>query len=578
MIEKKIKFAMIILIVILIPSIFAIPQSLTLNGKLTDSSGSILSGDYNMTFRFYSDYTGGSPMLTIANQTVSVGSDGIYHAFLEGINLTFVKPTYLGITVRADSEMSPRINLTSSPYSFRSNVTENLNASNNYELENLTANGRIGVGTSAHPNIFDLYNGGMTITSAILFGAAAPTYGLLTEGPIWIGGTGGLGELDIYEASPLDEATIRLSNADVGSGATDGYEMSMYTNVMFQHWLYENLPMVFATNNLIRMTIDANGVLNVSENVTTAKWINGLWNGSYLYTPNTTLAVQSLINDSMIELSSLNVTGTSYLGNMILKADNFSVENLMSVDSSSTFTGNITFGNYSDEFMRITGEGYVGIGKSNPSTLLHVVGDSIFNGDFTIKDIFSLNAFSFDHNTGDVSLTNDLSIGGTISSDLEVSGGNLNVSDGNLSVSGAITSNMTKVSAYKSGDQSIPDITITKITFDTENYDTLGEFSNSRFTANQSGYYEVYAHVFAQELGNLHRWDLYIYKNGALAGRSRWISSGASGTANPSLDIQKTFYLNAGNYIEIYCYEENGNARAIYAGDEDSFIEIRRIV
>lgn len=144
---------------------------------------------------------------------------------------------------------------------------------------------RVGIGTSSPINLLDIYNGGVAITSGLLFGAAAPAYGLLTEGSIFIGGAGGLGELDIYEATPSDEATIRLSNADTGSGATDGFSFSMYAGNSFRQILYENLPMVFYTNNIPRLEISGGGLVNVTSNLTvggniTASYFFG--NGSQL--------------------------------------------------------------------------------------------------------------------------------------------------------------------------------------------------------------------------------------------------------------------------------------------------------
>jgi hypothetical protein len=63
----------------------------------------------------------------------------------------------------------------------------------------------------------------------------------------------------------------------------------------------------------------------------------------------------------------LNVTGTSYLGNMIIAADNITVNNLKSKD------GNITFyDNSEDKNMVITDSGKVGIGTATPSETLSV--------------------------------------------------------------------------------------------------------------------------------------------------------------------------------------------------------------
>jgi len=49
---------------------------------------------------------------------VTTDSDGIYSVILSSIDLDFSSQYYLGLKVESDSEMTPRINLTSSPYSF----------------------------------------------------------------------------------------------------------------------------------------------------------------------------------------------------------------------------------------------------------------------------------------------------------------------------------------------------------------------------------------------------------------------------------------------------------------------------
>jgi len=45
-------------------------------------------------------------------------SNGIYNIVLTNVNLNFFTQYYLGVAVGNDSEMTPRINLTSSPYAF----------------------------------------------------------------------------------------------------------------------------------------------------------------------------------------------------------------------------------------------------------------------------------------------------------------------------------------------------------------------------------------------------------------------------------------------------------------------------
>ncbi len=128
----------------------AIPQTLGVHGKLTDSSGNALSGNYNIVFNIYNTLSGGTTLYQSA-QTITVNSDGTYDAILNNINLTFNQSYFLGIKVGNDAEMNPRINLTTSPYSF---YAQNVSVSGivpdtNFSLGsyNLTANYLFGNGS-----------------------------------------------------------------------------------------------------------------------------------------------------------------------------------------------------------------------------------------------------------------------------------------------------------------------------------------------------------------------------------------------------------------------------------------------
>jgi len=94
------------------------PQTFNIHGKLTDSSGSPLNGEYSMTFKIYNVPSLGSALYT-TTKTVSCDSEGIYSVVLDNVDLPFNVQYYLGISVGGDSEMTPRIVLTSTPYAFR---------------------------------------------------------------------------------------------------------------------------------------------------------------------------------------------------------------------------------------------------------------------------------------------------------------------------------------------------------------------------------------------------------------------------------------------------------------------------
>ena len=101
----------------------AIPQTINVHGKLSNSSGS-LEGIYQMNFSIYNSSTGEDPLYEKFVNVTTDGS-GVYNAILDDVNLSFSEQYYLGIAVENDTEMVPRINLTSSPYAY---IAQNVSA------------------------------------------------------------------------------------------------------------------------------------------------------------------------------------------------------------------------------------------------------------------------------------------------------------------------------------------------------------------------------------------------------------------------------------------------------------------
>ena len=98
---------------------FAFPSLLSLDGFLTNSSGSALNGSYSFVFALYNVSTGGTAIWT-ETQTLTVSS-GKLNALLGSVtalSLPFDQGYYLGVTVSTDSEMSPRYRVASSAYSY----------------------------------------------------------------------------------------------------------------------------------------------------------------------------------------------------------------------------------------------------------------------------------------------------------------------------------------------------------------------------------------------------------------------------------------------------------------------------
>jgi len=116
----KLFFKSLIFIIAVSSAVSAqIPKTMSYQGVLADTSGnSVVDGNYNLTFRIYNIASGGTEIWT-ETQTIPV-VDGIFNAILGSVtplNLAFDQPYWLGVSVEGGIELSPRIELTSVPYS-----------------------------------------------------------------------------------------------------------------------------------------------------------------------------------------------------------------------------------------------------------------------------------------------------------------------------------------------------------------------------------------------------------------------------------------------------------------------------
>jgi hypothetical protein len=114
-------------------------------------------------------------------------------------------------------------------------------------------------------------------------------------------------------------------------------------------------------------------------------------------------------------------------------------------------------------------------------------------------------------------------------------------------------------SAYQGATSILTNNVATKITFNTEYFDTNNNFASSRFTPTVAGYYQINATVTwtAQSASaNL----IYILKNGSTeVARGARISTSA--LAFVGLPVSSVIYLNGStDYVEIYGFTNGGTA------------------
>ena len=125
-----------------------------------------------------------------------------------------------------------------------------------------------------------------------------------------------------------------------------------------------------------------------------------------------------------------------------------------------------------------------------------------------------------------------------------------------------------------SGNQSIPDASVTKVTFDTESIDSDGAFASNKFTvpSGEAGKYwfSTGLGVDAGGVGSFRNANVYIYKNGSSVKQSYFHNDNASAYTT------KFFVWNAAvldlavsDYIEIYVYHDNAGGTPILTGGTD---------
>ena len=120
--------------------------------------------------------------------------------------------------------------------------------------------------------------------------------------------------------------------------------------------------------------------------------------------------------------------------------------------------------------------------------------------------------------------------------------------------------NIPAFSAYKSASQTgVASAVFTKVTFNTEEFDTNSNYSSSRFTPTVAGYYQINGNVTSPVTNTSYGLTTVIYKNGILY--KTGAASKANGAMYPSSLVSSIVYLNGStDYVEIYAYGDMGGA------------------
>ena len=132
-------------------------------------------------------------------------------------------------------------------------------------------------------------------------------------------------------------------------------------------------------------------------------------------------------------------------------------------------------------------------------------------------------------------------------------------------------------SAYANGTQSLTSGTFTKITINTELFDTNSNFdstTNYRFTPTVEGYYQVNGGVLIS-VGVTGIAVASLYKNGSLATLGN--SAAGDGVNNYSSVSTLIYFNGSSDYVELYGCQTAGTSKSTVAGSPYTYFSASMI-
>jgi hypothetical protein len=161
-----IALALVVLAAPLAETVAGVPEFMSYQGLLRDGVGDpVPDGAYDVTFRLYDVEVGGT-VLWEETQTVTV-ADGVFNAklgktvpFSDGV---FDDPTWLGISVGADPELTPRVEMATAPYAGHAAFADECGGSDDdwtYDGDHIYHDvGNVGIGLSTMDAKLDVLTG-----------------------------------------------------------------------------------------------------------------------------------------------------------------------------------------------------------------------------------------------------------------------------------------------------------------------------------------------------------------------------------------------------------------------------------
>ena len=242
-----------------------VPETISYQGILTDNEGSIVTdGNYDLHFNLYDSYSEGNKLWS-ESQTVTLNK-GVFNTILGEfipMNLPFDKQYWLGISIDSDPELTPRIQLTTSPYSMNSKQisggTNIIPSDGNVGIGILTPNEKLEVAGTIHSTTGGFMFPDGTIQTTATTGNLGGNLNISEDKDGFVG-------IDITNKNTgsISSEGIYFSNED---GSLAGIILNDDDNVYAaQMKIFNNRPsgsIIFGTQGANKLTLANNGNIGI---------------------------------------------------------------------------------------------------------------------------------------------------------------------------------------------------------------------------------------------------------------------------------------------------------------------------
>jgi hypothetical protein len=514
------------------------------------TTGNVTAGYFIGNGSALTSITGANITGTVANATYAVSSGTATSATTAATITTNAQPNITSVGTLTSATVTGNITggniLTGGLISATGNITGgNLNAvglslsgnvlSTINSTANITTTGNIRAGNLIGSNLtatrIPFVGTGGVITDSIVMYTDQPNQLLYVGGGgAYIGGTGGFGTVN---ATRHEGSTMSATGNITGGNLRTGGLISATGNITGGNVLSNG--QLSTAGNITGGNITVGGAMTAVGNIA-ANWVNGAyytgtWGTDFVSTGNvsgTNITTAGLIS------AAGNITGS----NLISTGAVYSNYNTNTANTGSFMaTGGNTKGGtgYLDFLVAQNTSG----GATNPYKWIRLNSDGgleIINSAYT-QNLFNLS------DAGALSIPGPFSIGGK------------------QAVNGPA------FSAYAAAIlQTIPNGAQTKVLFQTEEFDTNNNYTDSKFTPTVEGYYQLNAEVRLDGASGTGEMMIILYKNGSEYKRGT-NQQGTQIAANFwAMQVSSMVYANGtSDYFEIYVQQGSGGSVSVTA-------------